>query len=269
MTDRKQHLMSKQLEAKALEMVAQVLNPTELKEQLVTEGVRRELLQKFIKDNLSEGVDYGRIHIATKERCQKPWDCTNDKHFSKPCLFKPGAEKFCSLLQLRADFTADKETLEMVGNPTGLIAFRCTLTQIATGLVVAEGRGTCTVSEKGGLVNTTVKIAEKRAHIDAVLRLGLSDSFTQDLEDMKEIPEAASSAPAITTPKALREDPATKKQLDEIKLFSFVKRADMKKIKEYVETEFATKFEQITREQAERVMSMLVKKYGVLEQVTA
>lgn len=241
----------------ALRMMVSVLNPEELKKQLKVEQSRRELLHTFIKQNLTEGTDYGRIHIATRERCPRPWDCKDEKHFSKPCLFKPGAEKFCSLLQLRANFSADKETLEMVGNPSGLVAFRCELTQIPTGYTLAEGRGACSVDEKGGFVNTTVKIAEKRAHIDAVLRLGLSDSFTQDLEDMKEVPQP------------VMDEGASRKQLEDIRFFAFVKKADMKKIREYVKSEFSTTFEKVSKQQAEQVMAMLEKKYGKLENVEA
>lgn len=237
------------------------LQPAHLEKQLVAEGERRQLIQKFINDNLTEGVDYGRIHVASRDKCPKPWECKNDYHFSKPCLFKPGAEKFCSLLQLRAEFAPDKETLEMIGNAaTGLVAFRCVLSRIATGDVIAEGRGACSIAEKGGMVNTTVKIAEKRAQIDAVLRLGLSDSFTQDLEDVKELQEVvAKDLPEPT--------PASQKQLDDIRMFAFVKRADMKNIRAYAEKQFGAKLEKITTEQADQVLAMLEKKYGSMSAV--
>lgn len=257
-------------EHEALKMLVAVLNPEQLEKQLGVEQERRELLQKFIKQNLTEGVDYGRIHIASKEKCAKPWECKNDYHFSKPCLFKPGAEKFCSLLQLRAEFTADKETLDMVGNTTGLVAFRCTLTQISTGYPLAEGRGACAVSEKGGLVNTTVKMAEKRAHVDAVLRLGLSDSFTQDLEEMKDLPDDMAAAQAISRKqKEVTEEKASKKQLEDIRFFAFVKKVDMKNIRSFAKKEFDATFEHITSDQANKVLAMLEKKYGKLEEVEA
>lgn len=237
------------------------LQPAHLEKQLKMEGERRQLLNSFIQENLTEGVDYGRIHVASKEKCSRPWECKNEYHFSKPCLFKPGAEKFCSLLQLRAEFLADKDTLEMVGSAgTGLVAFRCILSHVSTGNVMAEGRGACAVSEKGGLVNTTVKIAEKRAQIDAVLRLGLSDSFTQDLEDVKELHDAVMETKSQPVK-------ASQKQLDDIRMFAFVKRAEMKNIRAYTEKHFGTQLEHITGEQADKVIAMLEKKYGQLTSV--
>jgi hypothetical protein len=241
-----------------------VLTPAHLKKQLSVETERRHLLQKFIQENLTEGVDYGRIHLATKDRCAKPRECKNEYHLSKPCLFKPGAEKFCSLLQLRAEFAADKETLEMMGGNSGVIAFRCQLTHIPSGRVMAEGRGTCSLSEKGGLANTAVKIAEKRAHIDAVLRLGLSDSFTQDIEDMKEVADAVDILTPVVVPQKVTLSP---QQFRDIRTYAFVKRADMNSIREYVLKAFDSPLEEITPEQAGKVMAMLRKKYGKLENI--
>lgn len=240
------------------EMMVSVLDPIELKQQLVVEQERRQLLQRFIHKNLMEGVDYGRIHVASKDKCPNPRECRNEYHLSKPCLFKPGAEKFCSLLQLCAEFTADKETLDMMGGASGLVAFRCRLNHIPTNRTLAEGRGTCALSEKGGMANTTVKIAEKRALVDAVLRLGLSDSFTQDLEDMKELPAAILETQA-TAAAPLR---ASQQELNRIKFYAMAKRVDVKKIDAFTRKHYATSFEDITSAQASRVMNMLEKKYG-------
>jgi hypothetical protein len=262
MTDKEENKIVTMDQEEALRTLVSVFNPDDLKRQLKVEQERRELLSSFIKQNLTDGVDYGKIHTAGKDRCQKPWECKNEHHFSKPCLFKPGAEKFCSLLQLRAEFTPDKETIEMVGGPAGLIAFRCELRQTSTGITVAEGRGACSISEKGGMVNTTLKIAEKRAHIDAVLRLGLSDSFTQDLEEMK-LPEGNVPVPAIEIAKA------SKKELDDIRLFAFVKRVDMKKVREYAKSEFGSPFDEVNTVQASRIKDMLEAKYGKFEPAVA
>ena len=150
------------------------MDPAALKDRLVEEKERRALMRGFIASELKENVDYGTIPGVRS---------------SKPCLFKPGAEKFCSLLQLRAEFARDQETLDMAGGKEGLIAYVCRLIHNPTGQVVAEGRGACSVGEKQGNVNTTIKIAEKRAMIDAVLRLGLSESYTQDAPGEDEAPE--------------------------------------------------------------------------------
>jgi hypothetical protein len=140
--------------------------------QLTAETARRDLLKTYISKGLTSGVDYGIIKG------------------DKPCLLKPGAEKFCSLLDLQPKFSADPETAAMLPDEmrNGLFLFKCELVHRKTGQTVSEGRGCCGVKEKSGMINTALKIAEKRAQVDAVLRMGLSDVFTQDLDDMEQPP---------------------------------------------------------------------------------
>lgn len=156
-----------------------------LKEMIEIETERRKLLNKYIADNLKDGVDYGRIHIA--KNCDYKYEtskCKQDSHWSKKSLFKPGSEKFCSLMYLRPVFKKDVETYEMAGSPAGLFCYVCELVD-KKGAIVGEGRGAASISEKNWTPNNAIKIAEKRAQIDAILRTGtLSDQFTQDLEDM-------------------------------------------------------------------------------------
>jgi hypothetical protein len=72
----------------------------------------------------------------------------------------------------------------MLGAEPGLVTLICEL-QTATGTVVAEGRGARHREQDYGDVNKTLKMAQKSAQTDAVLRCaGLSEIFTQDLEDM-------------------------------------------------------------------------------------
>ena len=170
--------MKKQLPAKRKTAKNQIAlhDPRQFEIALKTEAEKRKLIQSYIKKQLIEGVDYGPIVIGGQK--------------SKPTLFKPGAEKFCSLLHLRPRFEKDSETLEMLPESilnTGVIALKCELIHEDTGKIIAEGRGACTVQERKGQLNTAIKIAEKRAQLDAVLRIGLSDTFTQDLEDMQEV----------------------------------------------------------------------------------
>jgi hypothetical protein len=71
----------------------------------------------------------------------------------------------------------------MAGSKPGLFCYRCILlTQDQKPAGV--GLGACDVSEKNGNMNNAIKIAKKRAFVDAILTTGsLSDFFTQDLED--------------------------------------------------------------------------------------
>lgn len=267
------------MENETKDVVIKALSPGELTENLQFEKERRTLISTYIKENLVEGTDYGKIHVMPKDKCSTPWDCKKESHFSKPCLFKPGAEKFCSLLQLRAEFSTDKETMTMLGNQPGVIVYLCQLVHIASENVIAEGRGACALSEKGGSANTAIKIAEKRAKIDAVLSLGLSDTFTKDLEDIADAPKEKIEQPkaqSIETKKAEIVPPtpvepphrASKKQLEDIRMFAFVKRVEMKNVKDYAEKNFKKPFEEISPEQAGKLMTMLVMKYGEIVPVS-
>lgn len=144
---------------------------TGLAQVMVEEATKRKLITQYISKHMTPGVDFGTIKFGGKE--------------SKPSLFKPGSEKFLSLFKLTARFEKDTDTWEMAGSEAGVFAFKCLLMS-QSDKVVGEGRGVSKLTEKQGwTINNAVKIAEKRAQIDAVLRTGaLSDFFTQDLEDM-------------------------------------------------------------------------------------
>ena len=163
-------------------------DPKSFKESIEREKEIRNLLKQYIADSLKEGEDYGKIHIA-KNCFRKPWeqDGCPDGHFSKNCLFKSGSEKFCSLLKLRPEFEIDRETKELMSDTDDTYFFYlCKLKKFEGGEVVSEGRGACGVKEKKGQVNVAIKIALKRAQTDAVLRIGLSDTFTQDIDEMNQ-----------------------------------------------------------------------------------
>lgn len=147
------------------------------------ETEKRAIIKKFIADNMVDGIDYGRIHIA--KNCPDKYNCRLDVHFSKASLFKAGSEKFVSLFKLRPVFRKDDETWLMAGSPNGLFCYVCHLIS-GPDITVGEGRGAAALSEKPNwTTNNAIKIAQKRAQIDAVLRTGaLSDFFTQDLEDL-------------------------------------------------------------------------------------
>jgi hypothetical protein len=162
-----------------------LISAIELKARIAAETKKRKLIKEFIAKHLKEGVDYGRIHIS--KNCQNPHNCKNKNHYSRDILFKPGAEKFTSLFKLRAEFQRDNETFEMAGSPTGLFCYICRLYS-PNNILIGEGRGACSVNEKNGSINTAIKIAEKRAKLDAILSTGaLSDFFTQDEDVIEEL----------------------------------------------------------------------------------
>ncbi len=140
--------------------------PASFTAALANERAKRDALEEYIRSGLKRGTDYDRVGPGKKDT-----------------LLKPGAEKVCALLQLRAAFVKDTETMEMLPERDGTLAYVCHLLT-REGEIAAEGRGACEPSERPH-VNVRVKIAMKRAMVDAVLRVAaLSDYFTQDLDDL-------------------------------------------------------------------------------------
>ena len=154
--------------------------------------VNRKALLKWIESNLQPRIDFGQIHVVGKNKCQyakngNPQECPNKYHWSKPSLWKPGAEKICGMLGLIPRFpNLDQYEQAVIGGSTiKMIILKCEL-HTGNGFVAAEGTGARTVDKQDdGDINKSLKMAEKSAHIDATLRVaGLSELFTQDLEDM-------------------------------------------------------------------------------------
>ncbi|CAI8981727.1 hypothetical protein [Methylocaldum szegediense] len=152
----------------------------------------RAALMEWIRSALVEGTDYGRIHTASKQKCQlaahgRAHECADPRHWSKPSLWKPGAEKICGMLGVSVTFPTlhDYEQAALRGVDLKHVIIRCEIRD-ASGRVVADGVGARGIAQDCGDLNKALKMAEKSAHIDATLRMaGLSEVFTQDLEDMK------------------------------------------------------------------------------------
>lgn len=187
---------------------AVMVTPAQLKKQTKRDQDVREVIAEYIKNNMELGKDYGAISGTSK---------SGASFEGKPTLLKPGAEKFCGLFKIRPTFKKDSDTVEMMGSKPGIIAYICELVN-GRGQVVGEGRGAYKVNpETDGDydINKAVKIAEKRAQIDAVLRTGaLSDFFTQDMEDAPKASQGAHSAPAQAKAKDMAERKPSDKQLD-------------------------------------------------------
>jgi hypothetical protein len=136
-----------------------------------------DMFRQLQKEVLQENVDYG-FPAGQRDPSQKP------------SLYKSGAEKLTRLFNLTPSFELIKieEREDYV-----YYLFKCTLKTVS-GIVVGEGYGSANSKEKRhwsenplGNANTILKMAKKRAHVDAVLTgLGASNVFTQDLEDMEE-----------------------------------------------------------------------------------
>lgn len=161
-------------------------------------------MQAIVQKTLKNGQDYGEVPGT-----------------NKPTLLKPGGEKICMLFGLNPEYEF-LQTTEDYDKEFFSYNIKCTLYR--NGQAVAQGVGSCNSKEKKyrfinvdevpenyvgyqeqftdkygrvkykinnvdvcSLVNTILKMAKKRAFIDAVLQVAsLSEVFTQDLEDMKD-----------------------------------------------------------------------------------
>lgn len=189
-------------------------SPLDLPTDLFSAGLdrrkqNRHLLMAWLRTALVDGVDFGRIHIVSRDRCQyaktgRMKECPDSNHWSKPSLFKPGAEKITGMLGMSVQFPslAAYEKALLAGQEITQVMLRCELRD-AHGRVVAEGVGARALNQDYGDINKSLKMAEKSAHIDATLRMaGLSEVFTQDLEDRPATVEEAAVMPAMGKAKA-------------------------------------------------------------------
>ena len=157
---------------------------------------------EIIAKALERGVDYGPIPGGGKD--------------AKDALLKAGAERLSIAFGLyprysiverevdhdrKVEWTKRKKRWqagqfngwdEEVGVSVGFYRYlvRCELVLRSDGGVMGDGLGSCSTMESKyidrprDMENTVIKMAEKRAMVGAVLNtLGLSDRFTQDIED--------------------------------------------------------------------------------------
>lgn len=130
--------------------------------------------QMVIQNTLKANQDYGIIPGTTK-----------------PTLLKPGAEKILMLMGLTSEFHVTERIQDY---DKGFFAFTVRCELFKNGIKITEGVGHCNTKEKKyinqdpyTLANTCLKMAKKRAQIDATLTVAsLSEVFTQDIEDMQE-----------------------------------------------------------------------------------
>lgn len=128
--------------------------------------------QKVVQSQLTQNHDYGVIPGTPK-----------------PTLLKPGAEKIIMLLGLRSEFDIVDSTRDF---DKGFFQYQVKCKLYRGDMLVTEGLGSCNNRERKYIKmdpytmdNTVLKMAKKRALVDAALLVGsLSDIFTQDLEDM-------------------------------------------------------------------------------------
>lgn len=143
--------------------------------------------QQVIQKTLHQGHDFGIIPGT-----------------SKPTLLKPGAEKILMMMGLRSEFDIVDSTRDF---EKGFFQYQVRCKLYKGEMLITEGLAACNTREKKYIKmdpftmdNTVLKMAKKRALVDASLLVGsLSDVFTQDLEDMDLAGDKASEQKQYST----------------------------------------------------------------------
>ena len=119
---------------------------------------------------------------------------------NKPTLLKPGAEKIVMMMGLSSRY----EIMDKVEDyDKGFFSYNVKCVLSRNDYDICEGVGNCNSRESKyvkadpySIANTILKMAKKRAYVDAALSVAsLSDIFTQDLEDMEGL-EIQSTGPS-------------------------------------------------------------------------
>lgn len=170
-----------------------MMPPKEFKAILQAESERRNVLRDYIRDNFAEGVHYSKTG--------KRWD--NEKSKYKPVyymdgeefqegdklgkleLLQPGAQTACDVMRCRFEFHPDNELIAALGNDAkGWIILIVKIISRDTGEVVGEGRGACSLKEKYGSMNSSIKQCQIRCLRNGVINtFALSDLYEQDVDD--------------------------------------------------------------------------------------
>ena len=172
-------------------------------------------LQQFVSECMKSGVDYGIV-----------------PGMNKPTLLKPGAEKLCEIFGFAKGVEIIQQT-EDFDRPLFAYTVKVRLVSKNAGFTEAEGVGAANSREKKfakqdafTIQNTLLKMAKKRALVDAVLSATRSSGlFGQDLEDLEVAPcqpesaglakdkIATNTAPATPTSSATPIPPAKENQV--------------------------------------------------------
>jgi len=169
------------------------LLPVEQQKAILSEyDDRRAFFLKWLFSHLKEGIHYG-FPPGCEVKYNQSGDAVDYKGYrinpaqwiAKPSLYKAGAKLIIDLLRLKPQYSSDMDTWKMMGEPKGVVVRKCTLVNPDTGDIVGEGTGAFKVGEKTMMENSTVKMADKRADVAAVMNgiPVIGELFTQDIEE--------------------------------------------------------------------------------------
>jgi len=157
---------------------AMATTPEAMRHALAEYSLRRNSFRVWLREQLIEGV-----HFGFPPGCEPKGNVNPKQWVSKPSLYQSGADFVVDLMGLRSEYQPDMDGWVMAGSIQGCFVYKCELFSRANGELVSEGRGSSRVGGKRD-TNGAVKMAMKCAKVSAVINAyGLSDLFTQDLEN--------------------------------------------------------------------------------------
>ncbi|WP_051355967.1 hypothetical protein [Acetobacterium malicum] len=192
-------------------------------------------------------------------------------HLGHPTLLKAGAEKILNYLGL----IARTEVVNRIEDyNTGFFCYECKVFLIDyNGVVKGEGIGITNTRERKyaksdgySIQNVVLKMAKKRALVDAALNVGnLSARFTQDVEDMNiepEHPVERNIEELRASAKPRRDKPATQKQIQYLETLMGQHNTSSEAMNKYVKEHYDVEdYKKITGVQA----SALIEKFKAIE----
>lgn len=166
--------------------------PVAFQRSLAERQENYDSLQLHLQGVLVHGKDFARLHVANKQKCPEPWNCSYEKargHWSDYQLLAAGADKILGILGLGVHYPDMKDYKRAVlqGHNIQEVISDCQILG-HSGQVIAEGAGACAREEVNGSLNRCIKQANKRARLDAVKRLPVVNALFEDgfLEAMAE-----------------------------------------------------------------------------------
>ncbi|AZR72503.1 hypothetical protein BBF96_03360 [Anoxybacter fermentans] len=158
--------------------------PPNLEESIKNQKLQNKALMRLMRELLEEGVDYGKV-----------------KGVKRPFLHQPGAQQLGLVFKLAPKFIKIDSIFDFEREPVFMsYEFKCELYHRETGMFLGDGVGAANNYEKkyrylkdGTEVrdpldkqNTIMKMAKKRAFVDAVLNVtGASRLFATE-DDLEE-----------------------------------------------------------------------------------
>lgn len=156
----------------------------------------RALLKQFIKAQMIENVDYGVIPGTQKQS-----------------LFQPGAQKLANLFGLGVRIVSKDKEVDIHQN-FAMFSYLVECYHLRTNKILSQCEGSCNSHERkyryrrhngaleetsiGDVMNTLMKMAQKRAYVGAVISAtGASDFYTQDIEDAEDLKAIGGEKPSV------------------------------------------------------------------------